>query len=754
MYMINEKLLSYIKSQLDAGVSRDQITASLEEAGWRTEDIKEGFEAVDNGLEEGSPESHQQIRQEAQSSDQTTDGQKNTDAQTDDEVTRSGQSAESSQSGQSGLSNQGSNSQKSTSQEASPKSGSTSDAEDRQGTDQVSTSDSDETETTQTNDLYREDPQTASDTGAGNLTGSAASDDPVTMRTMESDKAKLNSKSGGSMESSKSTGKRDSGDSVNAQKETAQTTEEKSGGGPGITTGSDLDSNETAGSSRGEAGDNSSNSNTKRVQTQQAKKSRAGGARTKPQGGPTGRSGGPGENSRIQQARQKESSSNFLAIIASVVVLILIGGGGAYAYFTYFAGDSLSSQSVMSALANTQTFQYRIGIGPQQAASDADTFVLEGAVDIDPSTPQESYYTIRGSSTTADPPVTALTADLNRFSELDDRRKQTVQDALFNSNFFSVGSFQTEQQLGSESQNQSFMTRRFAVEAQPDQLTQAYAQIYKAIFDTNLDPGLRSELSNRLGTFTPNQGRMWIDTDTNVPYQVTFVGKTQSGESKKVNFQFKNHGEPIEPAPDTYKSQPLATGLASFLNVSASQEAQDTGPTTSSPPADEPQEPEPEPEPDPEPTSTPPETEERAEPEPTDSPNQNQNRSQNEAAHRADELRINHIQQIRIALQLYAKKNTQFPDQLTELTTANISDFGRLPRDPRSGALYEYAVSNQGDRFHVGATLEVKSPTELDMDMNFNSQGFPAGGFNGAAANCGGGSSDAATCYDISETMN
>ena len=53
--MINEELLSYIRGQLKAGASRDDIKKALATGGWSEQDAKEAFDAIDGVVKPPAP---------------------------------------------------------------------------------------------------------------------------------------------------------------------------------------------------------------------------------------------------------------------------------------------------------------------------------------------------------------------------------------------------------------------------------------------------------------------------------------------------------------------------------------------------------------------------------------------------------------------------------------------------------------------------------------------------------------------------
>jgi uncharacterized membrane protein YukC len=53
--MVNENLINYIKESKKSGFSNDVIEIALLEAGWKKEDIDEGFKLINNKILEQIP---------------------------------------------------------------------------------------------------------------------------------------------------------------------------------------------------------------------------------------------------------------------------------------------------------------------------------------------------------------------------------------------------------------------------------------------------------------------------------------------------------------------------------------------------------------------------------------------------------------------------------------------------------------------------------------------------------------------------
>lgn len=573
--MINEQLLQYITKQRDAGTADEKIKENLRAAGWKDEDIQEGFDAVAG--DSNSPQSHQQMRKQA--------AQQNNDTTTDTETDQTQASQNKTQ-------------PNATQQDAKPD---TSDGNAAQSEKDQSVAESKQPNT-ESDDQYRE-PVAEEDTqnATANDPSRTANEDPTPLRTMEEDQKRA--QGGGATtknESSSQQKKVEMSDPSRANK-TASKPEQAS---------------PTSGKSTGDRKQEMRTPNDQRVAKQktQGKKSEP----QKPSGhkqdrkpksavGPgsgspdanqqsrqqrgkkgavakTGKSAGPKQakqqprqrSSQIQKARQQSSSSSVATIILSILGLIVIGGGAAYAYVTYFQGPiaSTNAQSVIQALADSESFQYRIGISKQSESSSENTLIIEGAVDTDPDTSAQTYYTIQGPQSDNSSPVTGLASEFAQYSQLDQRQQQTIQQALTNQQFLSVGEFQTTQTLGATEDSSGFSTQRFGVSLDPGQLFDTYATIHQAVQGGPVDPDVANTLRDNLSGFRPQQGQLWVHPTSSVPYQLTVIGDTQNGETLQVNMQFKNHGQEITGVNDTYQIRSIAAGLSEYYGGSASTTTQ------------------------------------------------------------------------------------------------------------------------------------------------------------------------------------
>jgi hypothetical protein len=199
---------------------------------------------------------------------------------------------------------------------------------------------------------------------------------------------------------------------------------------------------------------------------------------------------------------------------------------------------------------------------------------------------------------------------------------------------------------------------------------------------------------------------------------MTFIGTNAAGQDVQVNLQFKNHGQPLDSTPP-YEPRSFEQTLNQYFSTVATLESEfESDSVATSFPAEA--------------TTTTP--------------------SQVEIDRRYDQLRVNDIQQLRVALQIYANENDVFPATISALRDSPGAILSMIPQDPVTNSVYIYSVADDGSRYHLGATLEVLQRSDLFDDANFNSrgQGFP-GGFNGAIESCSGvaTSTTASTCYDV-----
>ncbi len=730
--MINEQLLQYIKKQREAGTADEEIKASLREAGWKDEDITEGFEAVAG--DKNSPQSHQQMRKAARD-DKQASSESGVGSQSSDTSTQSGQTQQGAAQKQAGdASTQDKQQQaKQESQQQESK------AQQQQAQKQPENKKGNQN---QQGDTYREavSEEDKQGVGAAGPSEAAANTDPTPLRTMEDDRQRVQGE-GKQQPQQSQTGEKSAQTKQQDTSAASQSDNKQAGPTTQKQTSQDDKSVES------QLAKQQRKKKRKAKQKQQSKKQ----AQTKTgsnQGkrgsvsrmGPKSRSGSQKKQrqaqgkSRIQQARRQSSSSSSIAtIILSILGLLLVGGGAAYAYVTYFQGPSASTnaQAVMESLADAESFQYRIGINKQEGSGDG--VIIEGAVDMNPDTEAQTYYTIQSSGSQAGTPVTGLASEFSQYPDLDPRQQQTIQQALDNQQFLQVGEFQTTQMLGVTENSSGFTTHRFGVSLNPSRLFSTYSTIHQEIYDESIDSELASTLQNNLGNFTPEQGQLWVHPTSSVPYQLTVIGSNANGESVQVNVQLKNHGQEITALTDTYDTRSIAAGLSEYFSGDSSADESDIATTTQPDPGDGDDESD-----DGSDQST--TTSSATTSEPTDT------QQQREAMRRQDQMRINDVQQIVVALRIYANNNNELPNSLAELAGGDV--LSSVPRDPQTGQPYQYVHTSSG-RYHVGATLRATSEGQLAGDDNYNSIGSASNGFAGAASVCGNAEGQAgSTCYD------
>lgn len=739
-FMINEQLLKYIRSQRDAGASDQAIRDNLESAGWRSEDVTEGFQALDDGSNQSaksgnnSPQTHKKIRRDAadrraqtqegsgsdqattkQPADTTSEQQQNSQDQYREPV--SDDTSSSSPDSTTATSDVSTNSEgQQSSAQASEQKGSNqinkpSGIENspnikQQAGSEASSGVSDPKAQTQLSQAGQSDsqpstqrsPSTSGDSAdSGAKTSRKADSSPLSLRTMEEDSKRLG---------------------IDADKPKRQSAEpQKSKSRQTPNNRDNFAQNQPQVKRRSQP-----------AQNQKSNSSQTANARRKFSADPKNPEA---VRKKAQRARQQKSSRSRVASIALfALAFLLLAGGGAFAYFSYFQGSTSAEATageVMQALADAGTFEYRATIERASNNNGSPTsYVIEGAVDLREQTPQETYYTIT-QSTGSNPPVRAISSEVSMYPGLDGRKQQAVSSLLSNPSFLTIGEFQTQEQLARTNNNPGFPANRFRVSFQSSALVSAYAELHQVIFDNQLDSQLRSQLDSSVTGFSPDQGQIWLDPETNYPYQITMIGSNNQGQRSQATIQFKNHGQSLSETPP-YEERSLQSSLAQFwgLNVATST----TGVTDTS-------------------TST-----------ADTGQDQSATTSDNEAstrriAERRDQLRINDILQLTVALRLYQRENGQFPTSLSELASGQSATLTTVPRDPNTDTLYPYAVSTDRVSYHLGTTLETTARTQTFNDANFNSsaQGF-TNGFNGAGESCGATQALAATCYDVTGQVN
>jgi hypothetical protein len=706
--MINEQLLQYIKSQRQAGTSDEEIKENLSAAGWRDEDIAEGFEAV-SSPDDTSPQSHQEMRQEATEGRQENKGKQKPDSG------RKGESQPDPQSDQY-RETVNRNDQQSNQKEAAAAGGA--------GVSQASAH-TDSRQKTRNNTSQTE----------GGRKRRAANENPQELRTMEEDKNRYGKQTQANKASQKETQNKRSKEQAKTEKQEKntkqkQTTKSSQKEKP---QSSEKPSDQYSPTQAKQKKSRQPDKKQKKHVQPQKKTSKQKSNRSQPGKKPASQKAAKKKQkqrkSKIQQARKQSSSTSISAIILSILALVLIGGGAAYAYLNYFQGPQAetNSQEVMQALADAETFEYRIGVG-RQAEGDAtteETVVVEGAVNLTDT--GESYYTIRRPSQPGGSPVTGVASEFSEFTNLDPRQQQTISQTLLQPDFFTVREFQTKQQLGATEGSSGFATNRFGVMADPAQLTNAYSTIYNTIYGEGVASPVWSTLQNNLGNFAPQQGQIWVHPTSSAPYQMTLIGNDADGNNLQVNMQFRNHGSEISSAPQTYENQPVVSGFAEAFAADATDDDPEITQSTSTA---------------------------------NGGPNgattdENTTDNNQQAQTRQDQLRINDLQQLRVALQSYADETGSYPANLNELASSQSDILSGLPTDPQTNNPYAYAVNQAQTAYHLGATLGTLSSQQAPDDADYNSTtGSFRSGFDGSGGVCRTNTqSSGSTCYDLRGTV-
>ncbi len=713
--MINEQLLKYIRSQREAGIDDSTIKDNLSSAGWKGDDIKEGFQAVEgNGVDANSPQAHQEVRKKAtsnrqndQSSDDNSDTTQNNQKQ---EGTNQDKYRESvSEEDLKRESDAGGETQFSPQQQSNPASPDESD----HPVSANGLSDNKETQTTTESEEIQDTTKKPSSGSGGGEALAATGNRPV--RTMEDDRKRAG---GGDNRKQKH---QVSGES---QVNKSQANKGNKGKGSKSTPNSKSDSSK------------SSSSKSKKTTKQSRKRSSS----RKTKNGRRRFAATPDKKqAKKQAARRKKkrsskgSGSKLTSIAIFVFVLLLVGGGGAYAYFTYFQGPSISatSQQAMAALQSAETFEYRVTIEPSESG-ESSSYVVEGAVDLNPESQAQTYYTITQSGT-SEPPIRAVSSEVSEYSTLDPRKQQVVTETLTSPDFLTIDNFQAQESLA------ELDTNRFGISLEPTAVVSAYERIHQAVFGEGLSSDIRQQLEGVIGEFTPRRGQMWLDRETNVPYQITLIGTSAEGQSKQINIQFRNHGTDIGETP-SYEARSLANVLSEVLPAGSGAESSGA---TSTDMTDNNQE-----------QSTGSSDTGQQDDSESDVDQEVADQDDTRDALRRDQLRINDVQQLSIALDLYANTNDRYPTSLQQLREQQGQVVSTQIRDPQGG-VYTYTVSEEGDRYHLGSTLEATTRENTFNDANYNSeaQGLQSG-FDGAATTCGSSSSSGETCYDITSTTN
>lgn len=116
-----------------------------------------------------------------------------------------------------------------------------------------------------------------------------------------------------------------------------------------------------------------------------------------------------------------------------------------------------------------------------------------------------------------------------------------------------------------------------------------------------------------------------------------------------------------------------------------------------------------------------------------------------------DTRRVEDLQQLRTALELYYNTNLRYPTALADLAPAYIPT---VPRDPKGGS-YAYAALGSGDTcgsYHLGATLDSGASSALQGDSDQDAVSTCTGSatdFSGKDVVACGGGGGADRCFDI-----
>lgn len=765
-HMINQQLLTYISNQQDAGIDDEIIKDNLLSAGWREDDVDEGFQAVENNLgNQNSSAAHQQIREEVASQKQ---------GNADNEPTSSSEGGDEYREPIEGDDTTGIESVQQDADTADVEIGestvksntemnpdTSSEDQGQEVNSSVSSTDNNAEKEESETEESSNSPETLGEVG-GETTDSSnplesheemkkigaeaedadADSGPVAIRTFHSDR----DKAGG--DSSKEV------DSPEHPKERRDKKNKKTNNQ--VIDDPDLNKavESVAASEAGKAATERSKLQNPRNQMEAV---RDGASPKNPDSEPRSTADGrrrfsPGKQSASpaskRAARKKKSKSGsgskIVSILIFVVILALIGGGAAYAYMTYFQNSTpeVTAEQMMRSLSDAETFDFRIMV---ETADDSETIsnrlTVEGVMDLSTDTETQSYYTVTQSGTDSSP-VQVVMPEVENIASVPVIQRDTIRDILLTPDFFTLGEFQTEEQLGQSSENNGFTTNRFGITIDPAQLVSDYTILHQALFDTALSQDVTSGLQASVSSFEPVQGQAWLDGETNVPYQITIIGRDADGQDMQVNFQFKNHGYAPESTP-SYQPRSTEQVLSQLFYpeestdpVDDDQDDVDTGATSSTEQQDDI-------------TS---DSDDSA----TSTDEDSSTQISDADMRRYDQLRINDVQQIRVALRQYVNETGAFPANLNQLTSGETSVLNSIPRDPYTSATYIYATSENADRYHLGSTLQILTRTNTPGDTNFNSgsQGF-INGFNGAGISCENSTTldSPTTCYDVTGSV-
>jgi prepilin-type N-terminal cleavage/methylation domain-containing protein len=87
-----------------------------------------------------------------------------------------------------------------------------------------------------------------------------------------------------------------------------------------------------------------------------------------------------------------------------------------------------------------------------------------------------------------------------------------------------------------------------------------------------------------------------------------------------------------------------------------------------------------------------------------------------------DARRIADLKTLQNTLELYYSSNNKYPTALSDILTAGIG-VTKLPKDPKTNSDYGYCVTNAGDSYLLGATLEGTNAV-LDSDEDTVPNGY------------------------------
>jgi hypothetical protein len=784
--MINQQLLTYISNQQDSGIDDEIIKDNLLSAGWREEDVDEGFQAVNSNLDsENSPAAHQQVRKEAVTKSHGEQGVSSTDESFDassDDLYREPIEEEDA-TGPAAKDNMDASMNKGKGVEA--------DADDASAASdtQMNEDDTEEPNTRETSDSESSPAEAAGESDevdqvsadeelddigkrenpldsheemkklADDEEGDSGDSGPMAIRTFHKDREQAGGKAQDKNQTdspAKQARSVKSSDGVRVKRSQPQSGQIKD---------EDLDKAvQSVAATQGTKEDiEKSQIDSPRNQMESVRKDTSGKQEgmTKPdQSGPQSTADGKRRFSAEKKSGQKTmrggkrkskkekgSGSKFVSILIFILILAVVGGGAAYAYITYFqtSAPEVTSEQMMNSLSDAGTFDFRIMIeSAESGQSDPSRLTIEGVMDLNTDTETQSYYIISDSAGDFSP-IRAVLPEVENIASVPAIQRETIRNVLLTPEFFTLGEFQTSEQLGQS--GTGFSTNRYGVTVNPGQLVSEYAVLYQALFDSAVSQDVMTGLQATVAAFEPVQGQAWLDQESNVPYQITLIGKGAEGQDMQINFQFKNHGYTPETTP-TYEPRSTQQALSAIFAPEQNTVAQGGQNTPDEQVDDEQVEIDDENDTD---TNTNDDDIATSSDNSTNQPDTTEPQMSQADMRRYDRLRINDIQQLEVALQIYANQNESFPSSLSRLVGSQSSILSSIPRDPLTSAVYPYSISGESDRYHVGATLQLLLRTDAPNDANFNSasQGY-LNGFNGAGTSCGSTSLPSmSTCYDV-----